>query len=315
MAITARILRPGDEGGLEAFLKRHADSSMFLRGNLRRGGLIDRGEAYQATYVGAFDGAALAGVAAISWGGYLQLQAPAYLAEAVRAVDAARPRAIKGISGPFDQVMAARAALGLTERVTSLDSAEDLFGLDLADLVVPENLASGELTCRQAGPDDMPLLVDWRRRYQVEHLNADDDAATLRDARADVNRHLANGAVWLLENNGLPPREVAPLDRSRRDRPAREAWPMAMPVAQANYNSQLPDMVQIGGVWTPPSLRGHGYARAAVAGALLAARARGVARAVLFTGRDNPAAQRAYRALVFAVVGDYAVVHFSEPVA
>jgi predicted GNAT family acetyltransferase len=61
-------------------------------------------------------------------------------------------------------------------------------------------------------------------------------------------------------------------------------------------------------VYTPPSLRGRGYARAVVAGSLLAARARGVRQAVLFTGKDNDHAQRAYRALGFTVVGDYGVV-------
>jgi predicted GNAT family acetyltransferase len=71
--------------------------------------------------------------------------------------------------------------------------------------------------------------------------------------------------------------------------------------------------VQIGGVWTPPAWRGRGYAKAVVAGALLAARERGVARSVLFTGPDNHPAQAAYRALGYGRVGDYALVLFAEP--
>ncbi len=69
------------------------------------------------------------------------------------------------------------------------------------------------------------------------------------------------------------------------------------PVAYAAYNAALPTCVQIGGVWTPPLLRSRGYARAAVAGALLAARERGVPRSVLFTEEDNHPAKAAYRAL------------------
>jgi predicted GNAT family acetyltransferase len=68
--------------------------------------------------------------------------------------------------------------------------------------------------------------------------------------------------------------------------------------------------VQIGGVWTPPPLRSQGFARAAVAGALLAARARGVPRSVLFTEEDNHPAKAAYRALGYQRVGDYGMVMF-----
>jgi predicted GNAT family acetyltransferase len=50
-----------------------------------------------------------------------------------------------------------------------------------------------------------------------------------------------------------------------------------------------------------------------VAGSLLDARAAGARQAVLFTGKDNEHAQRAYRALGFRVVGDYGVVLFSDP--
>ena len=60
----ARVLRPGDEAGLERFLARHADVSMFLRSNLRRAGLVDRGAPYQGTYAAAFEGGEMVGAAA-----------------------------------------------------------------------------------------------------------------------------------------------------------------------------------------------------------------------------------------------------------
>ena len=70
----------------------------------------------------------------------------------------------------------------------------------------------------------------------------------------------------------------------------------------------LPDAVQVGGVWTPPQLRNRGYARAVVAGALLAVRAAGVRRSVLFTAEANLPAQRAYAALGFTRIGDWALI-------
>jgi predicted GNAT family acetyltransferase len=66
-------------------------------------------------------------------------------------------------------------------------------------------------------------------------------------------------------------------------------------------------------VWTPPELRGRGYARAVVAGSLLAVRVEGIRRAVLFTDDDNVQAQRAYVALGFARVGDYGIVLLARP--
>jgi predicted GNAT family acetyltransferase len=96
--------------------------------------------------------------------------------------------------------------------------------------------------------------------------------------------HQRSGSRWLLEQDG---------------------WP----VASTGFNARLPDVVQIGGVYTPPALRGRGYARAAVAGSLLAVRETGVRRAVLFTGTDNEPARRTYLALGFRVVGDFGFVH------
>ena len=57
-----RLLGPGDEGRLEAFLAEHANSSLFLRSNLARGGLADHGQEFQGAYA-----AALAGIASSAW--------------------------------------------------------------------------------------------------------------------------------------------------------------------------------------------------------------------------------------------------------
>ena len=62
------------------------------------------------------------------------------------------------------------------------------------------------------------------------------------------------------------------------------------------FNARLPDIAQVGGVWTPPHARGRGYARCVVAGSLLHARTQGVSRALLFTMESNVAAMRAYEA-------------------
>jgi GNAT superfamily N-acetyltransferase len=282
-------LGPGDEGALEAFLTRHAHSSMFLRGNLAAGGIVDHGRPHQSTYVAARDTRGIRGVVGHSWHGMLQLQAPVdVVGDLARAAVERSGRAVTGLVGPWAQVVAARTALGDAAARVRLSSHEDLFALDLDRMIVPAPLADGRVRCRRPEPDELPLLVDWRVAYDVE-ISGDTDTPALRQATVvDIARLHARGATWVLTAEGAP-------------------------VAYSAYNAQLPAIVQVGGVYTPPSRRGRGYARAVVAGSLLAARARGVRQAVLFTGKDNDHAQRAYRALGFEVVGDYGVVLLDVP--
>jgi ribosomal protein S18 acetylase RimI-like enzyme len=282
-------LGPGDEAALEAFLVLHAHSSMFLRSNLAAGGIVDRGQPHQSTYVAAREGGAIRGVVGHSWHGMLQMQAPPGVAGPLaRAAVERSGRHVAGFVGPWAQVAAARAALGDDTARLLLSSHEDLFALDLARLVVPAPLAGGRVQCRRPEADELPMLVDWRIAYDVEISNAADTAALRRATVVDIARLHARGATWVLTAGGAP-------------------------VAYSAFNAQLPEIVQVGGVYTPPAQRRHGYARSVVAGSLLAARERGVREAVLFTGKDNYYAQRAYRALGFGVVGDYGVVLLSDP--
>jgi len=287
--IRVRTLQPGDENVLEALLVQHADTSMFMRSNLRLGGLRDEGKTFQATWAGAFDGAALVAVAAHAWNENLVLQAPRALPEVVRHAVGASGRRLRGIVGAWSQVIAARATLGLENRPASLVSHDDLFALDVAALAVPAALARGDVRVRLAGDADRERITRWRSAYRVELLGhpADDPDVDASSAR-ELEPLLLQQSCFLLEAAGEP-------------------------VAFSAFNARLPDCVQIGGVFTPPALRGRGYARAVVAGSLLAARAQGVPRSILFTGKDNAFARRAYLALGYRVVGDYGIVFFAEP--
>lgn len=282
-------LGAGDEGALEAFLVHHAHSSMFLRSNLAAGGIVDHGRPHQSTYVAVRDGDGIRGVVGHSWHGMLQLQAPVdVVGDLARVATERSGRAVAGLVGPWAQVVAARAALGDAGARVRLSSHEDLFALTLADIVVPAPLADGRIHCRRPAPHEIPLLVEWRVAYDLEISNGTDTPALRDVTAAEIARLHARGATWVATAAGEP-------------------------VAYSGFNAQLPDIVQVGGVYTPPSQRGRGYARAVVAGSLVAARAAGVTQAVLFTGKDNHHAQSAYRALGFRVVGDYGVVLLSAP--
>lgn len=287
MTTRIAILGPGDEPALARFLAGRPDTTMFLRSNLRAGGLVDAGQRFQGTWAAAFsDGDEIVGAAGLFWNSRLIVEASAELPEIVRAVAAAAPRPVTGILGPHAQVEAARDALGVRDRATQIDAMEDLFTLDLADLVVPPALAQGgELRVRRPSADDIPLLGAWRRAYHLEALHVPDDPDLEAQCRRDVEESSGRGVIFLVE-------------------PAAGGPPLAM----TGFNATLPDVVQVGGVYTPPELRGRGYARAAVAGSLLDARAAGVGRAILFTGDDNVAARQAYVGIGFRIVGDYAIV-------
>src|SRR5256886_7960232 len=283
-----RLLRPGDEAALDAFLVAHADSSMFLRSNARAAGLGDDGEPLQATYVAAIregggGGGAIAGVAAHCWNGMVLVQAPDQVAELARDAVRRSRRAVTGFSGPWTQVVAARAALGLDAAPAVQDSRDDLYALDLDRLVLPAPLASGVVRCRHPEPGELELLVQWRASFSVESLGATDGPDLRRASQADVELQHARRADWVLVHDTTP-------------------------VAYSVFNAMLPEMVQIGGGWAPAEFPRRGYGRAPVAAALAAAREQGVRRAVLFANPANAAARAAYLAIGFEIVGDYGLV-------
>ena len=278
-----RPLHHGDEPALEAFLRLHADSSMFLRSNARAEGLDYHGKPLQAEYVAAFDGDRIVAVVAHCWNGMLLVQAPVDVAAVARAVVEHSGRPVTGLSGPAAHVVAARRALGLEHRPTPKHGREELFALDLEDLVVPAPLADGRWGCRRPREVELDLVTDWRLAFYDEALHRP-QAVGLRDEAAEDVRQIHERRMdWLLTDG----------DR---------------PVAYSAFNAELPDIVQIGGVWTPPGLRGKGYGRAVVAGSLLDARREGVTRAVLFAERED--AKRAYLGIGFRAVGEFGLVLF-----
>lgn len=276
-----RLLTPTDESLLETFLASHRDSSMFLRANARRAGLAYGGEEYQAVYAAAFRDDRMIGVAAHCWNGMMLLQAPEQIADLVRAcVDWSR-RPVTGLAGPLEQVRQARSALGLDAADASLEGTDWLYGLDLTELVVPVALSDGTITCRAPRPEERDTLCAWRLAYDIELLGATDSPEHRQRSARFLDAQIADGNAWVAVKDGAP-------------------------VSLSAFNATLPDIVQLGGIYTPPELRGRGFARVAVAASLLVARERGASRAVLFT--NSPSAARTYEALGFRRIGDYSLV-------
>jgi len=276
-----RLLTPADESLVDAFLASHRDSSMFLRANARRTGLTYRGATGEATYAGVLRDGRIAGVAAHCWNGMVLLQAPDDAADLARACVGLSGRAVTGLSGPLEQVQPARSALQIDAADLALDGAEGLYALDLPELVVPEALSDGAVVCRPPLPEERDMLCAWRMAYDIEILGATDSEEHRRRAADFLDAQIAEGNAWV-------------------------AMSGAVLVSLSAFNASLPDIVQLGGIYTPPEFRGRGFAKAAVAASLLVARDRGPSRAVLFT--NNPSAVRTYAAIGFRRIGDYSLL-------
>ena len=272
-----RFARPGDERALHDFLGRHADSSLYLRFFLAQGGLVDESKPLQGTYVAAFDGAAVVGVAMHSWQDVVFLQAPVRAADLAKAVVEASGRTLSALLGPFSQVEEAHRGLG--ERPASKRAKEGLYALSIDELIGPD-LGSASLMCRPARSEDLAFLLDWRFQYEMESTGLPDTDGTREYASSAIKEHVDRGEAFILEADGKP-------------------------VSLCTRNARAAESIQIGGVWTPSELRNRGYGRAVVAGVLREAARDGVTRAVLFT--ENPAARRSYEALGFRQIGDYGI--------
>lgn len=243
---------------------------------------MDTGQRYEGTYAGAFEGEAIAGVVALFWNGSLIFQAPHHLPALQEAVRIATNRPIKTLLGPADQVQVAVDALGASVRV-QLDDPQVLFDLRLTDLAVPEPLRTGAVRARVLNAADTPVLTQWRAASRMESFLEPDTPELWEEAQESVERYLASQRQWVLEADGTL-------------------------VSTCTFNAEIREVVQVGGVYTPPEARSRGYARAVVAAALYDARAEGASTAILFTDNNNAPAQKAYLAIGFRPIGDYRIV-------
>ncbi|MGH7714407.1 MAG: GNAT family N-acetyltransferase [Vulcanimicrobiaceae bacterium] len=280
-----RRLGVRDDEILRSFLIERLQSSFILLANLTADGFVYEGKPHQGVYVGAFDGDTLLGVAAHYWNDNLIFQAPQFASELAHAALRESGRSCDGLVGPWEQIAAARDALGFANNPTRYASKEILYAVELARMQTPERLASGELRCRRAEPGDLYVLTDLTIAETTENFGDPDTPEGRAKTREGLERNMNEGVLFAL----VAGEQI---------------------VAKCAFHGIANGAVQIGGVYTPPEHRGHGYARSVVAGSLLRAREAGESKAFLFTSEENIPAQRAYTALGFAPVGNYGIILF-----
>jgi predicted GNAT family acetyltransferase len=172
---------------------------------------------------------------------------------------------LPGVTGPEPAV--SRVAKALDPRARP-GMSQAVYAL--SRVVAPERVAPGAR--RRADAADRDLLVAWTDAFQRE-------AHAAGDAGAMVDQRLRSGALWLWEVDGEP-------------------------VCLVGRSSAVVGVVRVGPVWTPPDLRGRGYASALVAFACSRAMEEGAERCMLFADLGNPTSNAIYRRVGFERVGD-----------
>lgn len=271
--MTLRPAETGDEAALVDFLTRHEAGSMFPLTQLAAEGIGARLSVWLREQEGAVCGALM-----LTANDILLPQAPGFDWAGVRGL--LMGRRVASLVGPDGQALRLREALGLPE--PRHIGEEPGFTLDLAELVLPE--AEG-FTLVPLDESWRQTALVWRTGYLGEIFGMPPEEAMVR-AGEDLARYIARSSHRILLRQGAP-------------------------VAMTGFNAILPEVVQVGGVYTPPGTRGQGLARRAVALHLAEVRARGVKRGVLFAA--NAAAARAYRAIGFQPGGTMGVVEFAAP--
>ena len=249
------------------------ERAMFPLSNLRSFGLLEDSDDRRAMRFWLSE----AGVFGLSREGMAMpvLDDPA-VAETIPALIGGE--AVMGALGPTADAWAFLAASGIDRTDAPMDEDEPQFILALDDLRMPRTEG---LTLRVPVEDDLPLLADWRFAFGTEVMGWGEGHRGR--AAADAVRHLEGRTHRILMRGGAP-------------------------VAVTGFNAMLPEIVQIGGVFVPPALRGQGLARTAVALHLAEA---DVPRATLCAASDHAA--RAYAALGFERCGDFTMCLLREP--
>lgn len=269
--------QPHEAPRIAAFLARAPHRAMFPLSNLAAHGM-DGDHPFSMRFWTRQEAGQITDILGLSQGGMILPALDPQLAGAALALSGHH---VSGLAGPADQCRAIESALGLQGAAKTLDCDEPHFLLELADLILPEGV--GDLRPLSGAPQG--IVRGWMADY---HGN------TLGTPQGRIA-----GAVegWM--------------DKALADQSLQVLMDGKTPLAMSGFNARLPQIVQVGGVYTPPQLRGRGHARRAVALHLAQARAEGVRAATLFSG--SPAAARAYIAIGFRQVGSWSLILLRAP--
>ncbi|HGI8165981.1 TPA: GNAT family N-acetyltransferase [Legionella pneumophila] len=266
---------------LSSYLNHYQETTMFIRNNLYHSGITYQDAPFHGEYYGSFENKQLNGVLAHYWNGNVMMQAENFsaLSSLIDEFKLKRSRPIAGILGEDSQANFVIEKLGLQSALFAINYQEKLFSLNLEKMIIPQAIHSYSYTLKTLQECNIDVIKEWLIAYHIEALGD------------DVNN---------------PKLEQSIIDEIKDTQLSQNRWVLFVnntPVSLCGYNANLPDIVQLGPVYTPPSLRNKGFARVAVYLCLKQATTQQVKRAILFTN-DNSAIC-AYLALGFHEIGKY----------
>jgi RimJ/RimL family protein N-acetyltransferase len=133
---------------------------------------------------------------------------------------------------------------------------------------------------RVAGERDRDLLIGWTEAFAREV-----GGPPGHDRAAEVDERLGYGGLTIWQAGGVP-------------------------VSMAGVSRAVDGMVRVGPVYTPPALRGRGYAGGVTAAVSQAALEAGATQVVLYTDLANPTSNALYYRLGYRPVEDRVVLSF-----
>ncbi len=278
---TVRAVDEADLPAVRAFLEQHADTSMFLLGNLamngpRLGATLNSGD-----FKVIEDDGHVRAVFCLTRRTAILAEAGGRTECAQTIVEAclAEPIPISGVMGEWKLAEAIWSILRKRPGFSEVFASKEILqALDLNQVSMPKPHSH----VRQLRADDF---------QQWERLNA-----------------------GFCAEEGIPV-QGTPDEREalfRRNAEARRWWGYVEDgrlVSMACLNAVYKQLGQIGGVYTVPDRRGFGLSRLTM-NALLAdsIAVHGLRRLILFTGDHNHAARHLYGTLGFATIGDFALL-------
>ncbi len=153
------------------------------------------------------------------------------------------------------------------------------------ETVVPVRDVPGHL--RRAAADDRALLIAWMAAFGREALGEDNGPGAARVVDRRLTAPTASAGLYL--------------------------WHDGRPASLIGYSGPTPHGIRIGPVYTPPPLRGHGYASAGVAATSQLLLDEGRRWCFLFTDRANPTSNHIYQAIGYRPVCDVDEYAFDPP--
>lgn len=151
---------------------------------------------------------------------------------------------------------------------------------EVRNVILPENPPSGVL--RLAEPADLDRIAEWRAAFERESLHNEPPP----DYRQIIERIILAGNMYLWDDRG-------PVSMAARTRPTAHG-------------------VSIGAVYTPPELRGRGYASICVAAISQRQLEAGKEFCALFTDLDYPTSNAIYQRIGYQPVCDFTAYRFND---